>query len=271
MYGEEEAEQQYALAEEAFRRALAINPDLPIAHNLFTALEIEAGRPGEAMRRLLGRVRAQSADPELFAGLVQACRYAGLDRPAIAAYEHARRLDPQIRTAVSHAYLAAGHYDRAIETDADDPPVTALVALDLLARGQEAIDRLRPYRAAPMPPVYRFFLEFMLAVFEKDGTRGRAAADPLLDLAPRDPCAKYYMARGLALIEHPRALDTLEAAVRGGFHAYGFFMRDPWLDPIRTTPRFRQIVTFAEERYRDAVHEYAAAGGERILGPVARD
>ena len=35
-------------------------------------------------------------------------------RPAIAAYEHARRLDPQIRTAVSHAYLMTGEYERNV-------------------------------------------------------------------------------------------------------------------------------------------------------------
>jgi hypothetical protein len=34
----------YQQAEAAFERALALNPDLPVAHNLYTALELRAGQ-----------------------------------------------------------------------------------------------------------------------------------------------------------------------------------------------------------------------------------
>ena len=100
MYSGDVTGDPYALAEEAFQRALAINPDLSIAHNLYTVVELETGRARQAMLRLLDRTRRRSSDPELFAGLVQACRYAGLQRPAIVAHEHAVRLEPQIKTGV---------------------------------------------------------------------------------------------------------------------------------------------------------------------------
>ena len=63
-------------AEAAFRRALQLNPDLAIAHKLFAQLEVDLGRAHDAMARLIER--AHSADPELLAGLVSACRYCGL-------------------------------------------------------------------------------------------------------------------------------------------------------------------------------------------------
>src|SRR5262245_25324607 len=53
-------------AENAFRRALDLNPDLPMAHKLFAQLEVDLGRAKDAMARLI--VRAQTADPEVLAG-----------------------------------------------------------------------------------------------------------------------------------------------------------------------------------------------------------
>ena len=95
------------------------------------------------MLRLLERVRQRTSDPELFAGLVQACRYAGLLRPAIAAHDHARRLDPQIPTAVAHAYLMTGEYEKAIAFDQDEPTLISILALDLMGDRGRAIAHAR--------------------------------------------------------------------------------------------------------------------------------
>jgi tetratricopeptide (TPR) repeat protein len=79
-------------AEVAFRRALEINPELPIAHKLYAQLEVDLGRAPDAMARLLEC--AKSADPELFAGLVSTCRYCGLLDASAAADDKAKRLEP---------------------------------------------------------------------------------------------------------------------------------------------------------------------------------
>jgi serine/threonine protein kinase/tetratricopeptide (TPR) repeat protein len=269
MYSDEGANENYALAEEAFARALELNPDLSIAHNLFTAVEVETGRARDAMLRLLQRARSQSGDPELFAGLVQACRYAGLERPAIAAYEHARRLDPRIRTAVSHAYLMSRQYEQVLETDQEDPPILTALALDLMGRRDEGAAHLRAHRQPGMPPLYRLFFDGLLGVLERDDSAARTAADATLARwRLRDPCATYYLARTLAAIEHPRAIETFQRAVEGGFHAWSFFTRDPWLDALRSDRGFRDIVETAETGCRAAAHAFVEAGGERILGPL---
>lgn len=269
MYSDERSEDNYALAEEAFRRALELNPDLSIAHNLFTVVELETGRARQAMLRLLERARLQSADPELFAGLVQACRYAGLDGPAIAAHEHARRLEPQIRTAVGHAYFTAGDYERAIETDQEDPRFVTALALDLLGRRDEAISHLHRLIVPGMPGLIKMLLEAMLALFEGRRTAALTGADEVLKRwRLRDPCPTYYLTRTLAALEHPSAIPMLKRSVEGGFHSYSFFARDPWLDPVRSDPDFADILRFAQTRYLDAVAAFVAAGGERILGPL---
>jgi serine/threonine-protein kinase len=63
-----------AKAEQALKRAMAINPDLSLAHHVYAQFEVEAGRAREAMLRLLDRIRTSPSEPELFAGLVHACR-----------------------------------------------------------------------------------------------------------------------------------------------------------------------------------------------------
>jgi tetratricopeptide (TPR) repeat protein len=223
------------------------------------------------MLRLLERARSHAADPELFAGLVQACRYAGLERPAIAAYEHARRLEPGIRTAVSHAYFMAGEYERVGETDRDDPPMLSALALDLLGRRDEALAALQRLLTRELPGIYRRFIEAMVTVLDGAHADPLAVADDLLShWRLRDPCATYFLARTLAALRHPRAMETFRRAVEGGFHAYSFFIHDPWLDPLRTEPGFKEIVAMAEREYREAAEAFVAAGGERVLGPVRR-
>ena len=72
------------------------------------------------MTRLLARATSRSADPELFAGLVQACRYAEYATRRSPRHAAPRRLDPSIRTSVAHAYLMNGDYRHAIEKDCEE-------------------------------------------------------------------------------------------------------------------------------------------------------
>ena len=272
MYSGDASDDAYALAEDAFKRALSLNPDLSLAHNLYTVVEIETGRVKQAMLRLLERVRQRSSDPELFAGLVQACRYAGLLRPAIAAHEHARRLEPQIRTAVCHPYLMAGDYERAVAFDQDEPSYVSILALDLMGERDRAITRTREQLAPGLPRVIRLVFEATLAILEGRHDEARAGGDQLLTLwRQRDPCGLYYLARALAAVQHPQALPTFRRAVEGGFHCATFFWRDPWLDSLRGDAEFAAVIRIAEAGYRDAAAAFVAAGGEQMLGPVRQD
>src|SRR4030095_7302333 len=73
-YGAGDARYCGALAEEAFRHALALNPELSVAHHLAAQLDLDLGRPREALGRVVGRARQHRADPPLVASLVPAWR-----------------------------------------------------------------------------------------------------------------------------------------------------------------------------------------------------
>jgi tetratricopeptide (TPR) repeat protein len=118
-------------AEAAFRRALALNPELPIAHKLFAQLESDLGRARDAMVRLAGQ--AHSADPELLSGLVTACRYCGLLDASIAAHARALGLDPRVRTSVPHTWFLQADYPRVASMKVAEAPY--IVAISQAAVG----------------------------------------------------------------------------------------------------------------------------------------
>ncbi len=99
-------------AEDAFRRALALSPQLSIAHKFYANLEADMGQAHGALVRLLGEANRHGNDPELFAGLVHACRYCGLYEQSIAAHAEARRLDPNVPTSFDQTLLMAGEIER---------------------------------------------------------------------------------------------------------------------------------------------------------------
>ena len=66
-----------AQAESALQRALELDPDSGPAHYYRAQLEIDTGRPDEALMRLVKRAAARHVEPQVYAGLVHACRYCG--------------------------------------------------------------------------------------------------------------------------------------------------------------------------------------------------
>ena len=159
-------------AESAFKKALAINPDLPIAHKLYAQLEADLGRAHDAMVRLVSRAR--TADPELMAGLVTACRYCGLLDASVAAHQRARALDRKIPTSVMHTWFMQGDWERLAALPVAEFPYIVALALVEFGRGDEALAPLRevearmPTRRRHVAVAVRALIEGRTAECERD-------------------------------------------------------------------------------------------------------
>ena len=259
-----EATSNRAKAEDAFRRALELNPDLALAHSLYASFEVEAGRARDALARLLARARS-GADPEVYAGLVTVTRFCGLLDASVVAHEQARRLDPGVRTSVSYTHLLRSEYQKALETDVDVFPF--MPAYTLLFQ-----DRTEELRAV-LPPLLEKVEGTMAAVFL--GWTGLLAGNAAEALAPTrrliesfpDPEGLFVMSKAfLAGGFREEALSLLARAVAGGFHCDPAF-RLPAFKALRGDARFEELASEASRKHEEAVAVYVAAGGPAILGP----
>jgi hypothetical protein len=256
-------------ADEALQRAFRINPDLSLAHHLYTHFEVDAGRPVDAMVRLLGRVQSCSSDPELYAGLVHACRYAGLVDASLAAYRRATRLDPAIRTSVAHTLFMTGEFTRVIECDVDNPPYLTVLAMYMLGRQREALalcDRVDP--GSPGNEHLRLVIDAVRALLEGRIGAGRAAMAGLRQHTTfSDPEGLYLWAQILtALGDIEPAADLLTRAVDTGFYAVRGLEESSLLAPLRAQPFYHDILARAREGHDRAARAFDAAGGPRLLG-----
>ena len=269
-YGRDpETRANYQRAEEAFQRAFALNPDLALAHNLYTYMEVETGRALNAMQRLLGRVRTRSNDPDLFAGLVQACRYVGLLEASVASYHRATRIDPAIATSVAHSYYMLGQYQRATEVDSDRPPYISVMAFIALGQFDEAKAIAEAARAhAGAHPHVELMVQLFEAMLTGRAADGRQVLGTLTDFAGfNDPEGWYYWAQGAAFLEDPDyALELLTRAVTTGFACPRALESTPLFDGLRSSAEFAHLVAHAREGHEKAMIAFAQADGHRLLG-----
>ena len=261
MTADADAGEQVALAEAALNRALALNPDLALADSYYAQLELDLGRSQEAMVRLVRRAAVRSSDADLFAALVSACRYCGLLQASFAADERARRLDPGIRTSLTHTCFMAGDYMRSATESERQWQIGNLGGLALLSAGHpDAAARLRlEGERYGTPEQNRAFLA-------GDGPGLRDVLGHHLKTFP-DPEWHFYAGLMFAYVrEHDAAINVLTNAVRRGFFPLDTLRRHAWLDPLRERPDFQAMLRDAEQRHRDALAAFVEAGGPRLLG-----
>ena len=254
-------------AEEAFQTALRLNPNLTLAHNFYTHVQVDQGRSLDAMKRLLDRAGQRRSDAELFAGLAHVCRYCGLLQPALVAHQEARRLDPLIPTSVMHTYFMLGEYERALETSGADFGYGRGIVLAMLGRVEEAVTLLRQCELAKPWRLSKLFLTSLRALLEGNREEGREAGAELMKATFRDPEGMYYLARQFSYFrDEDWALDMLSRAINNGFFCHQAMVRDPWLDALRARLEFTELLRKARQLQLEASAAFLAGNGPGLLG-----
>ena len=160
-------------AEEAFVRAIALNPRLSLAHKFYANLEADTGRAREGMVRLLNEATRHGNDAELFAGLVHACRYAGLFEESIAAHAEARRLDPTIATSFLQTLLMKRDIDRLVAVDTSErvhgggDDGIRVIGLGLSGRRDEARQALAQFDAGAPSQTFQAWTSHLAAWLDR--------------------------------------------------------------------------------------------------------
>ncbi len=251
-------------AEAALKRALELNPELPLAHKLYAQLEVDLGRARNAMERLIER--AHTPDPELFVGLVSTCRYCGLLDASVAAHKRAVELDPKIRTSVPHTWFLQADHARLGSVKLEEFPYIVPIAFMAAHREKETLPALRELEQKTKTRI-RDFITAARALIENDSNESIAAINRIIASDFRDPEGLFYLSRHLShLGQIEPALQLLERVVKGGYFCYPAMAGDPWLDPLRKRAEFKKMLARTEAQYRDGMGAFKRLSGEKLLG-----
>ena len=258
-------DERFATAEEAFDRALELNPDLDLAHNLRAQHDVEAGRPIAGMIRLLRRARERPPSADLFVGLTHASRYCGLLEASVAAHERAVELEPSTVTSVAYTFLQLGDSARALEEARGDEFVR-YYALHSLGRRDEAAESTRRLLDNLRLPIIHEFVRSMLAGLDGTSADELAAGRRAVSNFP-DPEGRYFMARLWAAsgIVEP-SLELLSEVVEAGFACGEGLRRDAFFDSLRAEPSLGALLELADAQTAAAASAFRAEGGPAVLG-----
>jgi eukaryotic-like serine/threonine-protein kinase len=264
-------------AEDALRRALELNPRLSVAHKFYAHLESDVGRAQHAIVRLLGEAARHGNDPELFAGLVHACRYSGLFEQSIAAHREARRLDPNVPTSLEQTIMMTGDIDRLL---ANEPPALfvgaddgiRVIGLGLAGRREEAhrllAEMRQASRQASQIPAFQSWTDYLAAWLDRRAAvmlSGIAALGALK--IQEDPEAVFQEGWLLCDVgEHEKGLPHLQRAVAKGYFVVPTLTGSRQFDALRGTPAFEALLADAEAGRERALAAFREAGGERLIG-----
>jgi tetratricopeptide (TPR) repeat protein len=224
--GEQGTESAHMLAMESLRRALALNPNLAIAHQRYAWALTHFGHLDEALREMK---RAQELDP----------------------------LSPTNNTALgmilafSRQFREALEYcNKAAELDPNSGPIQENVAFSYALNGmcQQAIDHYKKERELD-PGTKSEVLASITTVLVTAGRSSEAEGNmrELADLSRAGKADPYNMAQLYAARdEKERAFECLDKALRSeapGMRGLVPMIRyDPLLDPLRSDARFRELL-----------------------------
>ena len=260
-------------AQDALNRALALNPRLSVAHKFYANLEADIGQTQHALMRLLGEANRHGNDPELFAGLVHACRYCGLYDESIAAHAEARRLDPNVPTSVEQTLLMTGDINRllAVEPTRIDPGADEgirVIGLGLAGRRDEARRALVDMSQKRRIPLFQSWSEYLMSWLDRHSADMFGGIPTFHGLKiQEDPEAIFLEGWLLCDVgEHERGLGHLERAVAKGYFVAPTLAGSRQFDALRSLPAFQMLLAEAEAGRRQALAAFHEASGERLLG-----
>jgi hypothetical protein len=166
---------------------------------------------------------------------------------------------------VIQTHFMLGDYKGALEASKGDYGYSIAASLAMLGRVDEAIAILQE-RENLSWHLGKLYLVALRALLEGDRDTSLRASDELLAGTFRDPEGWYYLARQLSYMsEADRAFIALGKCA-DGFYCYSALASDPWLDPLRGYPAFKQILRKTQMQYQEALAVFQAEGGPALLG-----
>lgn len=252
----------YQKAQEAYERAIALNPSLVEPRVYMANLFTDTGRVEQAIPLLRDALRASPNDAAAHWELGYSYRFGGMLAQSIEEGERARGFDPQIKinSSAMNAYLYLGQYDRFLQSLPANNSVYVLFYRGFAAYHQKqwhlaGDDFNRAYEMDPtlLPAQVGKALSFAMADQTAQGIAFLHNTEKQIqENRVSDPELIYKVAQAYAVLgDKASALHMLQHAIQGGFFCYPYFERDPLLDNIRHEAEFDHQMQEARRRHEE--------------------
>ncbi len=244
-------EAMFKRSNEAYERAVALDPNLVVAAGQLITNHVERGELGKAYESAQELVKRRPDSAEAHFVMSYVYRYAGMLEQAASECNTAVALDPGNYTFRSCAWTFAelGKTDRAadfVRLDAGSEWAKYAMPSILLREGkvQEAREAVKSMPSTPR--YHRDLLEACLGL-RPVADLDRIAHDAETNL-PTDPDPETWYYEGAILAycgKKQAALHMLESAVGQNYCAYSNLLADPLLAKLRTDTAFDKVLTAA--------------------------
>jgi serine/threonine-protein kinase len=208
-------------AEQGFKRSLELNPSYALAHSWYAQYLASQARFDEARAEAMRARELDPLSPYIIQNVAFIAYYARQYDETIEYSRQALELDPNYvwaRWRRGTAYVMQSRFEEAIE------------------EGERAA--ALSHRSPPA-------LSFLGMAYGRAGRRGEAqqVLKELVELSNRTYVNPFsFFSIHIALGQNDQALKRLEEAVQGHLSGMIFIRVNPELDPIRSDPRFKELV-----------------------------
>ena len=259
--------EQYRRAQAAYERALALQPKQLEAETFLANLLIDTGKVEQAVTLLRDAIGSNSNNAAVHWELGYAYRFAGMLGQSLAECELARQIDPLVKSngSVLNSYLYLGQYDNFLRSLPDVNGSSffrfyrGFGEYHLGKMDQAAADFARAYKEDPT--LYTGIGEaFANSIAKKNSDGLQILQDLESKIQQRgvgDPEATYKMAQSYAVLgDKSSAIRMFRTSIEAGFFSYPYFVRDPLLDNLRSSPEFPPLMNLARERHEAFKKEF---------------
>ena len=249
------APEDIARAEWYARQAVRIDPNLPQAHLALGRVFVrDPERFRESVREVLAALRLESTDTQALHSVVTYFVSIGELQKAQCVGDRLLQIDPLSNEALTRGYW----YINAVDPEgamknaqfALASPETELAGRDLrgmafLLQGNLAEADREADAALKLVPGHYLgkSLKAMIAAARGDRNTALARVKSFEGDANRNHWAALRVAMVYAKLgDNEQALDWLRRAANGGNHSWYALVKHPWLEPLRNTPEYQEIV-----------------------------
>ncbi len=252
----------YARAQEAYQKALALNPEQDEARISMATFLTDTNRVEEAVPLLRDVLKANPTIAQAHWELSYAYRFGGMLKESLAEAEQARQLDTEIKASnsVPATYLYLGQYEKFLNSlpRSESAYVTFYRGLGLyyakdFARAATEFNRAYETNREMMQTNIGKALALALANDPQQGLIQLRETEKIVTArGVNDAEAIYKIAQGYAVLgDNAAALTVLRRSIEGGFFCAPYFSDDPLLEGLRGEKEFAVVLEIARRRHAE--------------------